>query len=230
MPRMSGLCFSSASRYFSTGLLMPRSITSNPAPSSIMDTRFLPMSWMSPLTVPITILPMGSTPVSASSGRRISIPAFMALAASSTSGTNRMPSRKSTPTMRMPSTSASLSTRSADQPRFRNRWVASSTSSFRPLYRSSCTCSVNSSSLSALKSNSPSVCSDISCLPGNLASRDRHLPSGTALNGKCCGAAALVKGRQWHTQKRQAWWELTLTGMGAGGRDQGRRRRGRVGR
>ena len=70
------------------------------------------MSWMSPLTVPITILPIGSTPVSASSGRRISMPPFMALAASSTSGTNRMPSRKSMPTMRMPSTSASFSTRS----------------------------------------------------------------------------------------------------------------------
>ena len=44
------------------------------------------MSWMSPLTVPITILPIGSAPVSASSGRRISMPAFIAFAASSTSG------------------------------------------------------------------------------------------------------------------------------------------------
>ena len=64
------------------------------------------MSWMSPLTVPITILPRRGAPVSASSGRRMAMPAFMALAASSTSGTNRMPSRKSMPTMRMPSTSA----------------------------------------------------------------------------------------------------------------------------
>ena len=39
-------------------------------------------------------------------------PTFIALAASSTSGTNRMPSRKSMPTMRMPSTRASFSTRS----------------------------------------------------------------------------------------------------------------------
>ena len=66
------------------------------------------MSWMSPFTVPITTLPIGSTPVSASSGRRIAMPAFIALAASSTSGTKRMPSRKSMPTMRMPSTSASF--------------------------------------------------------------------------------------------------------------------------
>ena len=68
------------------------------------------MSWMSPLTVPITILPILGAPVSASSGRRMNMPAFMALAASSTSGTNRMPSRKSMPTMRMPSTSALVRT------------------------------------------------------------------------------------------------------------------------
>ena len=52
------------------------SITSKPAPSIIIATRFLPMSWMSPLTVPMTILPTGSAPVSASNGRRISMPAL----------------------------------------------------------------------------------------------------------------------------------------------------------
>ena len=36
------------------------------------------------------------------------MPPFMALADFSTSGTKRMPSRKSMPTMRMPSTSASV--------------------------------------------------------------------------------------------------------------------------
>ena len=112
------------------------------------------MSWMSPLTVPITILPIGSTPVSANKGRKISMPPFMALAASSTSGTNRMPSRKSTPTMRMPSTKASSSTRAAVQPRPSRMLVASMTSSRKPLYRSSCTCSVSSSSLSVLRSRS----------------------------------------------------------------------------
>ena len=87
---------------------MPRSMTSKPAPSIIMATRFLPMSWMSPLTVPMTILPRRGAPVAISNGRRMDMPAFMELAASSTSGTNRMPSRKSMPTMRMPSTSASV--------------------------------------------------------------------------------------------------------------------------
>ena len=53
---------------------MPMSTTSKPAPSIIMDTRFLPISWISPLTVPMTIFPIGFTPVSASSGRRIPMP------------------------------------------------------------------------------------------------------------------------------------------------------------
>ena len=111
MPRMSGLCCSSAAMNLSASVLMPRSKTSKPAPSSIIPTRFLPMSWMSPLTVPMTTLPIGSAPVSARSGRRIAMPAFIALAARRTSGTNRMPSRKSMPTIFMPATSASSRTR-----------------------------------------------------------------------------------------------------------------------
>ena len=91
------------------------------------------MSWMSPFTVPITILPIGGTPVSASSGRRISMPPFIAFAASSTSGTNRIPSRKSMPTIRMPSTRPSFNTFSAFQPRSRKMCVASSTSGLSPL-------------------------------------------------------------------------------------------------
>ena len=90
------------------------------------------MSWMSPLTVPITTLPIRSTPVSASSGRRIAIPAFIAFAASSTSGTKRMPSRKSIPTIRIPSTSASFSTLSGAQPRSSRMFVPSAISGARP--------------------------------------------------------------------------------------------------
>src|SRR6516162_2560694 len=154
---------------------MPRSITSKPAPSSIIDTRFLPMSWMSPLTVPITILPIGGTPVSASRGRRISMPPFMAFAASSTSGTKRMPSRKSMPTMRIPSTSASFSVFSAFQPRSRNMCVASSTSTLSPLYRSSCTCSVSSWSLRSRKLNSASASAIV-----EISMRDRGLATRAA--------------------------------------------------
>jgi len=110
MPRMSGLCSSTALRNSSASVLIPRLITSKPAPSIIMATRFLPMSWMSPFTVAMTILPALGASVSTSSGRSTSMPAFMALAASSTSGTKRMPSRKSSPTIFMPPTSASVST------------------------------------------------------------------------------------------------------------------------
>ena len=125
---------------------MPRSITSKPAPSIIMPTRFLPISWISPLTVPMTILPTGLAPVSARIGLRRAMPAFIALADISTSGTNRIPSRKSTPTIVMPATSASSSTRAASQPRSRRICVPSAISSARPSYRSSCICSTSSSS------------------------------------------------------------------------------------
>ena len=45
------------------------------------------------------------------------MPAFIAFAARSTSGTKRMPSRKSMPTIRIPSTSASFRVLSGVQPR-----------------------------------------------------------------------------------------------------------------
>ena len=169
MPKISGLCSSSAAMNSSTSVLIPRSITSKPAPSSIIATRFLPMSWMSPLTVPITTLPTDSAPVSARSGRRIAMPAFIALAASRTSGTKRMPSRKSMPTMRMPSTSASLSTRSGAHPRSSRIIVPSWISSFMPSYRSSCIWSVRSSSLSSARSiASSSLVAPMSSLIVNL--------------------------------------------------------------
>ncbi len=75
------------------------------------------------------------------------MPFFIALAASRTSGTNRIPSRKSTPTIRMPSTRASLRTRSGPQPRERSRFVPSVISSASPSYRSLCICSTSSSSV-----------------------------------------------------------------------------------
>ena len=60
------------------------------------------------------------------------MPAFIAFAASSTSGTNRIPSRKSIPTIRIPSTRASFRTLSADQPRASSRSVPSTISSASP--------------------------------------------------------------------------------------------------
>ena len=60
------------------------------------------------------------------------MPAFIALAASRTSGTNRMPSRKSIPTILMPPTSASFRTRSGAQPRPSRMFVPSAISGARP--------------------------------------------------------------------------------------------------
>ena len=45
------------------------------------------MSWTSPLTVPMTYVPIGLAPVSASSGRRMSSAPCIARAAISISGT-----------------------------------------------------------------------------------------------------------------------------------------------
>ena len=86
-PTMSGLCSSICSTNFSGGTLTPRSITVKPAPSSMMLQRFLPMSWTSPLTVPIRNVPTVAVPVSASSGRRMSSAPCIARAAISISGT-----------------------------------------------------------------------------------------------------------------------------------------------
>jgi hypothetical protein len=80
-------------------------MTWKPAPSIIMPNRFFPMSWMSPLTVPMTSVPTRGAPVSARSGRSTSIPAFIAFAAISTCGTKSLPVRKSSPTTSMPAMS-----------------------------------------------------------------------------------------------------------------------------
>ena len=69
-PTTSGLCSLIASMNVSGAICTPRSMTSKPAPSSMMSTRFLPMSCTSPLTVPIRNIPMVSAPVSPSRGRR----------------------------------------------------------------------------------------------------------------------------------------------------------------
>ena len=94
---MSGLCSVIASTNFSGATCTPRSMTWNPAPSNMMFTRFLPMSWTSPLTVPTTMVPM-LAPVSASSGRSSSSAPAIALPAISISGTKKSPRSNRAPT------------------------------------------------------------------------------------------------------------------------------------
>ncbi len=72
----------------------PRSTTLNPAPSSIVATRFLPMSCRSPFTVPITTVPMWSTSAPDISERA----SFIARCAISSSGTKNSLARNFSPT------------------------------------------------------------------------------------------------------------------------------------
>ena len=60
-PRTSGSSSRTASTNLSAGTLTSRSVTSKPDASSREMTMFLPMSWRSPSTVPITTLPAAST-------------------------------------------------------------------------------------------------------------------------------------------------------------------------
>ena len=58
MPTMSGRCSMVASANVSAATSTPRSITAMSAPFHMAATRSLPMSWMSPCTVPITTVPL----------------------------------------------------------------------------------------------------------------------------------------------------------------------------
>ena len=128
MPTSWGWCSRTAATNSSGVTSVPRSTVSKPAPSSIILTRFLPMSCRSPLTVPMTNLPALGTSVSASSGRRTFMPACMARAAISTSGTNSSPAFKSLPTSSMPAISPPGRISSGIMPWSRACWTSSATS------------------------------------------------------------------------------------------------------
>jgi len=85
---MSGFISSTFCVNISTLISTPRSITLNPAPSNIIITRFFPMSCISPLTVPIRIVPLSSISSSFRRGLIISKANFTVLAETSISGTN----------------------------------------------------------------------------------------------------------------------------------------------
>ena len=105
---LASLCLFTSSIKVWIGTSTPRSITSKPALSNIIPTRFLPMSWRSPLTVPITMVPSVGRSVSAINGLTMAIPAFMARAAINTSGTNISPFLNFSPTTFMPLNNPSL--------------------------------------------------------------------------------------------------------------------------
>ena len=94
---VSGL-LSSSPMILEAGTSTPRSVTSRPAPPSMMLTRFFPMSWTSPSTEPMTALPAllaeGSP---ASWGLRTSSPNCMVFAAISIWGMKTLFALKSAP-------------------------------------------------------------------------------------------------------------------------------------
>ena len=57
IPTMLAPCSSTPATNFSGATSRPRFTTLKPAPSSIIATRFLPMSWRSPWAVPMTTMP-----------------------------------------------------------------------------------------------------------------------------------------------------------------------------
>ena len=139
MPTMRALCSRAAAMNFSAEVSVPRSTMVKPAPSAIMPTRFLPMSCRSPFTVPMTMVAESaacSSRFSVRSGFRTAIPAFMARAASSTSGTKMRLCLKSSPTTRMPPMSPSSRTSMAGRPSARASSVIFFTGSCFPSKRS----------------------------------------------------------------------------------------------
>ncbi len=107
---MSALCSRAAARIFSQDTITPRSFTSKPLQERTTPTMFLPMSWTSPFTVAITILPAerwsGLAALSSSmKGVSQATAFFMTRADFTTCGRNILPSPKRSPTIDMPSMS-----------------------------------------------------------------------------------------------------------------------------
>jgi len=87
MPTIVAPCSLAASTNFSAVTFVPRSITSMFAPFHIIPTRFLPMSWRSPLIVPRTAVCSGRMPALTRTGSRTAVASFIARAEISISGT-----------------------------------------------------------------------------------------------------------------------------------------------
>jgi hypothetical protein len=131
-PTMSGECSSIAATNFSGATCTPRSITSNPAPSNMMFTKFFPMSCTSPLTVPIKNLPTVSAPVAANNGRNTSNAPDIARPAINISGTKKSPRSNRAPTSSNDGINASNNNVSGPIPNPRPSLVNSNTAGALP--------------------------------------------------------------------------------------------------
>ncbi len=90
----------------STGTSQPTSVTVNPAAESILQTMVLPISWMSPATVPATATPAVErfAPAASRAGCKTPTAAFIASAPWTSSGRKNSPRPKRSPTSSMPLT------------------------------------------------------------------------------------------------------------------------------
>ena len=168
IPMASARCSSAARRISPTGCLMPMFTTSYPLLDRMMSTRFLPMSWTSPLTVASTIVALLSradpSALPSMYGSRYATAVFITSADCSTNGSCISPRPKSSPTTRMPSSRFSLMMSSADCPESR----AAARSSSRPL-RSPSTIrrASRSASGSAASSSARPAFTDAASTPSN---------------------------------------------------------------
>ena len=96
-------CAASTNRSGATST--PRSTTSMPLPSIMIFTRFLPISCISPRTVPMQARPSWAAPLPLICGFSSSSAAVMHRAAISISGTKARLAEKSSPSRSMPRTS-----------------------------------------------------------------------------------------------------------------------------
>ena len=105
---MSQCCSIAVSTNCSAVTSTPRSTTSSPLPSIMILTRFLPMSCISPRTVPRQTRPIVSLLSPVMYGLSSSVAAAMQRAAMSISGTKARLAEKSSPRMVMPRTRPSV--------------------------------------------------------------------------------------------------------------------------
>ncbi len=142
---MSASCSLAAARIFSAGTITPRSITSKLLHCKTTPTMFLPMSWTSPFTVAITIVPLVSFAAAvpfcsfsfSMNGSRYATAFFITRADFTTWGKNILPEPNRSPTTFMPSISGPSITSIGRPPAAaisaRNSSVSSSTWASMPL-------------------------------------------------------------------------------------------------
>ena len=130
----SGFCSLTFSTKVSTATSQPMSVTVKPAAESMEHTIVLPISWMSPATVPATATPRVWRPPPAASmaGCSTATAAFMASAPCTSSGRKNSPLPNRSPTSSMPLTKPLSRMSPGDKPAARPLRASSSASSSSP--------------------------------------------------------------------------------------------------